>query len=76
MFDALQFNFESDNNKYLIFLAAYFGVEVLAMLVTSVFCWLLFQNFKFEVGDKIESYLMQVFIKVLLMVSMICCGDR
>lgn len=42
------------------FLAIYFGLEILVMLVMSVFCWILYQNFKFEVGDKIESYLMQV----------------
>lgn len=42
-----------------VWTAIYFGLEILVMLVTSVFCWILFRNFKFEVGDKIESYLMQ-----------------
>lgn len=42
-----------------IWTAVYFGLEILVMLGTSIFCWILFKNFKFEVGDRIEHYLVQ-----------------
>nr|XP_039254677.1 uncharacterized protein LOC120331634 isoform X1 [Styela clava] len=43
-----------------VWTAVYFCLEILIMLINSIFSWILFSNFKFNVGDRIEYYLMQM----------------
>lgn len=49
-----------NSNTIFFVTAIFFCIEILIMIVTSTLCWILLRNFKFEVGDQIERFLIQV----------------